>query len=251
MTRLCSTLMTVFLLAAMSLSPLGIDLFGASPVAAQSQNQRFWLQAQGDNDAVLTSGRCRILNAGLQTDATIYTDGTLGTAATNPLTLNTTTGQCEFYMSGSVTAVDVEVWITDGTYKGSLSRIYNFGRQSTKKVLFGRGHVMKSITVPMPASASSATVSSGITLPVGALVTHAVVETTTAGTSSTALVGFSPGAINAICSGASTAAIGVVDCNPTKFLVTSGNNTIAYTSQGHASAGYITVVYQLGTISGP
>lgn len=249
MTRLYSTLMTVFLLATMSLSPLGIDLLGASPAVAQSQSQRFWLQAQGDNGSSLTSGRCRILNAGLQTDATIYTDGTLGTAATNPLTLNTTTGQCEFYMSGS--AVDVEVWITDGTYKGSLARIYNFGRTSTKNVLFGRGHVMKSITVPMPASASSATVSSGITLPVGAMVTHAVVETTTAGTSSTALVGFSPGAINAICSGASTAAIGVVDCNPTKFLVTSGNNTIAYTPQGHASAGYITVVYHLGSISGP
>src|SRR3990167_10090474 len=108
------------------------------PLAAEAQTSApFRVQlVQGDDPtrAITDRARCRVVNAGLLTEPTIYTTASLGTAASNPLLVSTTSGEVEFFMDGSTTTVDMMCWVSAGPYKGSRARLdaHKIGRASCR-----------------------------------------------------------------------------------------------------------------------
>lgn len=226
------------------LIPLLALLVGAFPLVASAQQQfiSFRLDIRGDTDEVIVDGRCRILTAGAQTDATIYTTGTLATAATNPLTIDSSAGTCTWYAPSTTTSFDAIVAVTAGPFKGSVQRVDNVTRAGQKKVVVSRSLGLKAYMVTIPVNATANTISSGITLPAGTMLTHATLETTTAVAASRTLIGFAAGGhgyVGSICDG-SAAVVGVIDCELPRALVVVAS-TIAYSTQGHGSGGYATI----------
>ena len=247
MTRSFRSLLMIPLVALLLAGGLLTDLGVAEAQA------RFQVQAVGDNGEALTSGRCRVLNAGLQTDATIYTAGDLGTAATNPLTLDTTLGTCSWFGVSGTDTYDVIMWTTSGPYQGKVVRVDAVTRQSIKRVPFSRAIGMLAYVVAIPASANAATVSSGITLPAGTMLAYATLETVTAGTSGAkTLIGFMPtghGAINSICNGTADA-VATVDCQLTPGIM-NNSGVLAYSTQGHSNGGYGVIYVLPGALNQP
>ena len=226
-----------------------IGLVALLAVASQAEAQAtraFRVQAVGDDGTALTSGKCVVKDAGLQTDATIYADGQLASTTTNPVTLDTSSGDCVWYMPTTTTSVDVIIGITGGPYQGRIVRVDNVRRDSAKQVVVSRSTGILAYLVTVPASASASSTDTGIVLPAGSMVTHATYQAVTTSASAGIHVGFASGGhggIASICSAASGSSVGVVDCNPTKFLVSTQSN-LAFTNQGHTAGGYA-VVYVL------
>lgn len=225
------------------------DLIGVAH--AQSASQRFWVQVTGADDPgapVTNRTLCRVVNSGANTEPTIYTDGQLGTAASNPLTANTTTGECEWYMGSGTTAVDLWVYVQAGPYAGAAVRMSNVRRDNIHKVLVSRPMTgMARVTTVTTATGSVNRQALSETLPAGALVRDVVVETVTAVANSTMNVGLVNGGFGAdilFCSAASTGAAGFVNCSTTATLVTVNNTgAISYHNQNHASKAYIHMYY--------
>lgn len=247
MTRRFRWLLTPLLVLALMAGVLPFDDIGQ---AEAQQFQRFQLQIVGDdqpNPTPITSGRCRVLNAGLQTDATIYTTGSLATAATNPLTIDTSNGTCEWFAATTPTSYDVLIFVTDGPWKGAVVRVDNVTRTGRKNVTVSRSSSMKMLVLTIPVGATAATVT-GATIPKGSLVTHTILETTTAVASAVTLVGFDPAAafgnLSQLCGAAdgTMAVVGFINCAPTALFLTA-QGTLAYSTQAHASAGYAYVYY--------
>ena len=219
--------------------------FGVTPALAQT-SAPFRLQLVKSDDPnvpVTDTAFCRVMTAGAQTEPTIYTTGTLATAATNPLTVNTTTGQVEFFMDGATTTVDAICWADTGTHAGTRKRVDAVSRAGAKRVVLDNSSPMKTaIFVNSITAGGVAAVSSTATLPVGALIKDALVETVTAVASSTLYVGRSPAASN-ICADVATSAVGFVNCAPTTLLNTAVLGVLAFSDGGHASKTYTYVHY--------
>lgn len=227
---------------------VGMLLTTVTPAPAQ-QTARFFVNATGDNLEPITAGRCIVLTTGTNTLATLYADGQLATSQANPVTLNTTTGECTWYMPTGTTTVDVWVTADSGTYKGSRVRVLGLTRTSTKRVVMGRWNPNKVLMVAFAADTTSNNPqNSTLTLPAGALVKDVVIQTTTAIALSGLNVGTSepgpngtPMAIR-LCSHISTITTGFTTCNPTNQVLT-GSRTIFYVNQTHATAGFFSVYY--------
>lgn len=207
------------------------------PLEAGAQaNPRYWLQVVGDDGTVVTSGYCRPLNAGLNTEPTIYTTDSLATAKSIPITINATTGECDWYQTRGRT-YDVMVYVTGGNYKGSVVRMDTF--TGVGKAVVSRSHGAKVLVTPFATSPLGHTTASE-RIPAGAFVYEVVVETKTAVTGSLFNVGLVSEAWNALCASISTGTVTWQDCLPTRRWVhTAAGLAITYNNQNHASAGYI------------
>lgn len=199
----------------------------------------------GDNGDPITSGRCRFLTAGTNTNLTLYTTRTLATTKTNPVTVDTTTGTCEAYLPDATDTIDVIVYVDGGSYKGSGVRADAVSRTSRKNLVVSHAG-LKRLAVPFSLTASASTTSSTYTLPAGARVTHAIVETTSLVAASTANIALA-GIQGSLCSATSTAAVGFAACNldGNAGTVVSANAAVTYNTQAHDSAGFAHVFYVL------
>lgn len=229
-----------------TLALAGVLLLMAVPVSAQTE-RRFWLAAKGDNGTTITDGFCRVVNAGLNTQPTIYSDRTLATTATNPITLDATSGECSWYLDGATTAVDVIMAVTAGAYKGARIRVDNVRRDNAKTVMVGRSQSEKVAMIALPAAAAGTITATSYTVPAGALIKDAVVEVTTAVAASNLRVGSLDvgayaGSIR-LCSSVSTAAVGFVNCAPSALLH-AASNAISINNDNHAVSGYVYIFYK-------
>lgn len=207
-------------------------------VGAQA-NPRYWLQVRGDDGSVITSGYCRPLNEGLNTEPTIYTTSTLGTTKSIPITINSTNGECEWYSTRGLT-YDVMVYVTAGNYKGAVIRLDAF--TGVGVAIAGRSHGTTHLVVPFSATGSTSTQTASETVNGGMLIQDVIVETKTAVAGSNFLVGLATYSNTEFCNAVSTGSVGFVDCNPTRFMLhSSGALAIVFHNQNHASAGYIHV----------
>ncbi|MBI4060140.1 MAG: hypothetical protein HY403_01790 [Elusimicrobia bacterium] len=233
MRRWCAALTTLLALA----------LVLPAAVAAQS-NPRYWLQVVGDDDSVITSGYCRPLTAGTNTEPTVYTTATLATAKSVPISINTTTGECEWYQTRGQT-YDVMVYVTAGTYRGTQMRVKNF--TGVGKAVAPAGGAMKVMVVPFSATASLTTTQASESVPAGALIKDILIETKTPVSASRINVGLlRPGQeYDNLCARISTATVGFANCSVTTYL-TPENLTITHNNENHASAGYLYVYYLRG-----
>lgn len=244
MTRLATALILLLALLASAIAPAAVHAQDLDRVA-------YLLNIVGDNDDFVTSNAtCRVLTASTNTDATIYSDPALSTTASNPLTVSSA-GECKFYISGSITSVDVLVLGNGGNYKGSRARVQGLTRTSSKLVYLQRNVAERIVAVPFSRSISSAQTTSAYTIPKGALIKDVIVETQTAVAASTIDVSFAGAANNRIlCSVATTAtAQGFANCASTSALM-SASNAITYNTQDHATTGYLWVKY-IETAVGP
>jgi hypothetical protein len=215
---------------------LVIALLGAPWVEAAPN--RFWLQLRGDDDSVITAGRCRILTATLNTEPTIYTDFTLSTAKLNPPTTDSN-GVCDWWMPDTVTAVDVIAYVDSGAYFGSRIRIKNVTPTGTKLVRVPRQHGLKVAMFQFSTNLSAT--NTAVTIPVGALITEAIVEKThaTATGAGGVSVQLQGGGASAICSNIGHASVGPANCAPTDILVDSHRVAQYLTGAGHTVSGYV------------
>lgn len=240
------TAAVLILLTALALVPL-------SAAHAQDLDRvSYSLGVVGNNGEPITAGRCRVMTAGTNTNATIYSDPGLVTAATNPLTINTTNGSCIWFATGSVTSFDVLVLVDGGSYKGSRLRAQAVTRQGPKRVEVARASAERILAVPFSRSISSAATTTTYTIPKGALIKDVLIETTTGIAASTMNVGSGASSpLHANLCGAKTTATtgGFVDCAPTSLLM-AASTALVYNTQDHDVAGYIWVRY-IETSVGP
>lgn len=223
---------------------MAVLAFGVLPASAQQPS--YAVDVMGDNDLPVTTATCRVNNSGLNTLATIYTSNTLATAAANPLAVDTTTGRCRFFMdNASTTAVNVIISVASGPYKGAHTST-SVTRTGQKMVRLNRSSPVKKLVVPFAATASAATTTSSQTLPAGARVISAVLETTTAPADATATfnVNVATGA-GSICANVPSGVVGFQDCQingpMTAALPTAG--AVTYHNQNHAPAGFVHIFY--------
>lgn len=155
---------------------------GAQPLG----NAMFWwFQLRDERNQALTdtTARCFVYTAGSDTLATIYTDATLATAASNPITaaalFNSVGQSCAFYTAISVSSVDVIAWS-----KRARSRISGYtpaGSAGHYMVLDQQG-ASKIIQIPLTPAASSVAgsyVNTGVVIPKGFAVRDALIQVTT------------------------------------------------------------------------
>ncbi len=220
-----------------ALAVLALTLVLPLDVGAQG-NPRYWLQVVGDDGSVVTSGYCRPVNAGLATEPTVYTTATLGTAKSIPISISATTGECEWYATAGQT-YDVLVSVTGGEHKGASTRLLSF--TGVGRAVVSKGHADKMLLVPFSASATAATRTSAFTVNPGFLIKDVVVETKTAVAASTILVGLTgANTIRILCNAIATWTVGSQDCLTTSLLLHAGSAlSVTYSTQGHATAGYL------------
>lgn len=250
---------------------LAFIAFGLSVAPTAEAQAKFWLQVVGDDtsNSPITSAYCRVKTAGAATEPTIYTTAALATAATNPISVNTTSGECEWYLDTSTTSVDVDIYVTAGRYKGAVRRILALTRSSDHRVVVAIPSALKTLVVPFTGTSSVGTTSATQTLPGGALVKDVMLETVTVVASSTMDVGIagldklaaSAGPVGGgfYCQRHSTATAQTVNCAlpaptianqalPTGNIIPvsagAAGKAITWTSQGHSGTkGYIYVHY--------
>ncbi len=210
------------------------------PLAAGAQAPvRYWLQVVGDDGTAITSGYCRPLNAGLNTEPTIYTSATLGTAKSIPITINAVSGECEWYQTRGRT-YDVLVYVTGGKYKGSVGRLLGF--TGVDRAVVSQSATLE-LVVPFPATASASYQTASETFSLGGLlIQDVIVETKTAVAGSTFLVSYAGALDGRLCASVPTDVVGFADCNPTRLMLHAGSAlAVTWNNQNHASAGYIHV----------
>lgn len=165
-------------------NPLPIRL---STVAAQplGNGMFWWFQLRDErNQPVTDAARCFVYTAGGDTLATIYTDATLATAASNPITAATlfnSTGQsCAFYTALSVTSVDVIAWT-----KRARSRFSGYTPAGSAGHVLILNQQMNTKIIQIPYAAGPATLGSymatGVTIPKGFAIKDILVQVTNAG----------------------------------------------------------------------
>jgi len=254
----------------------------ALPLPAAAQSLYFWVGVRDEYGAAVTSGvTCRVLTANsVSTNATVYTDAALASAATNPLTA-TSAGVCAWYGADTTTSYDV---IVTAAAKGARARLQAVTVTDHSAILPSTWPY-KYIRFPFAQNASET--DTGLDLPEGAMVQEVIVEVVTGVTSGTLTVGllssetggdadgfvvalpatpagfYGPGPtwtagstmknyLSASTRGALLAAytLGADAANdPGSFaakphLVLSGNATsLTYSTSAHAVAGYVHVMY--------
>lgn len=222
---------------------LALTLLVPPPEVGAQANPRYWLQVVGDDGTTVTTGYCRVLNAGLNTEPTIYSESTLTTTRAIPISIGAT-GECDWYQTRGLT-YDVIVYVTGGNYKGSVARVDAF--TGVARVVVGRSHGTKVLVTPFSGAASVATQTASETFPRGALIREVIVETKTAVAGSTMVVGVATHAIDRLCltSVGATQTVGFTDCAPTQLMLhASAGLALIYSKQGHATAGYIHTYYR-------
>lgn len=221
---------------------LAVLAVSVAPALATAVNYK--LNVMGDNQLPVTNATCRVNTAGANTLFTIYTTQTLATAAANPLAVDTTTGTCSFWIDDSTTAVDIIISVPTGPYKGAHARVDNVTRTGQKTVLLNRSSALKKLSVRFSATASTSTTTATETLPAGARVLAAILETTAAVAASTFNVNVA-GVQGSLCSAVTTAAVGFAACNMdgNAGSVVTASSAITYHNQNHASAGFAHVFY--------
>lgn len=234
--RMTALLMGVALLAALAL-----------PMAAQAQtsSQRFWVQAVDiERNPVTSTGTVlRVYNAGTNTDATIYTDGTLATAAANPVVCSGVTGDCSFYANSTPASYDVVLYVVQGPYKGVRVRIPGLTRQNTHIAVLSRPQAGTRVLVTsLTGGATQADVATNATLPVGSLIREVILETQTAVATSVFNAGAPGIGAAGLCGGQSTAVVGFINCSAPNSLIAT-QAAITMNSQGHASKVYLYTYY--------
>ena len=218
---------------------LALFVLAAMPVGADAQTgARFWVQVRGDNGLPITDATlCRVRTAGARTEPSIYTSGTLGTAATNPLTANTTTGEVEWYMEGTTASVDLDCYVVTGDYRGSKGTLSSLTRSSTHVMSIPKAMGHKIFVVPTTTTATSVLQTAAAVLPAGSIVTDAFVEIVTAvGSASTISFGMGVNTIQ-FCNAVASDVVVFVNCNPADILVTTAT-ALTYTNQAHATKAY-------------
>lgn len=237
-------------LLATLLLPLAI-----APPDALAQQNRYFLQVTGDDGLAITAGRCRVLDAGTNTDSTIYSDSALATTTTNPITISssgTALGQCGWYLSTSTTSVDVLIVVDSGAYKGARVRVDNLTRTGPRRIIVNRASGTKVLMVPMPASASLTATADSRTLPQGALIVDVIGEVTTGVANSHFMVG-AGGSIQNLCGG--SVALGSLPTSTVRFascregttllpVLNHVSSAIRLNNQNHATAGYLWIFYR-------
>lgn len=237
-----------------------VTLALVSPASAQAG--KFWLSAIGDNNEAVVNGRCLVLTAGANTLPTIYSDQALATTATNPLTMATTTGICEWFATASTTAFDVLMLVDSGAYKGTRVRVDNVTRTGQHTVRVNRASSLKVLAIPFPATAAATATTDSRTLPAGAIVERVTLWTTTAVVGSSIALGHGANLAEAnLCNGAapivsgvaltenSTAAVGFSFCTPTAtgtprlMYVSAASGAVRIHNQSHATAGFAFIWY--------
>ena len=233
---------------------LGLLILGVAvgPGSAQ-QTTSFFLQAIGDNNEEITSGRCRINTAGTNTAATIYSDGALSSTATNPITMNTSTGLCTFYLPSGTSAVDAILLIDGGPYKGARVRVDNVTRGGQHTVRVPRQHSVKIIAIPFSQTTGNVpTTSTTATLPGGALITNAVVQVTSAASQfgaridvGTTATSHGTSGTGSLCSSARIDQAQFVSCDTASQALPARttNWSVTYSTSGHSASGFIWIAY--------
>lgn len=222
-------------------------LVAAAPLSAEAQTYvKYWLEIVGDdspNNTPLTVATCRVLTAGGQLLPTIYTTDALSTAASNPLSPISGTARCEWY--GTATSYDVVVVVPSGAWKGSVARINGVTRTGQKRVIVTRSSGLKQLVIAFTATASTATTTKSETIPAGARVESAILETTTAVAASTFNVNIA-GVNGSVCSAITTAAVGFASCtlDGNASNVVSAAAAVTVHNQNHASAGFVNIWYR-------
>jgi len=206
------------------------------PVSEAGSN-RFWLQLRGDDGSAITTGRCRVVTANLNTEPTIYSEFTLTTTKTNPPTTDSN-GVCDWWMADTVTAVDVIAWVDSGPYFGARIRVENVTPGGVKLVNVPRQHGMKVAVFPF--STNLSLTDTAATIPVGALVIDAVVEKVvgTATGSGGVNVQLKLGTASGICSNIGHSSVGPANCNTTDIFVSTHQIVQYSTGAGHTISGY-------------
>ena len=239
----------VGLFALVAVGLLGVDHIGLSPDPAYAQGgPRHHFSIIGTDGQPITSGRCRFLTAGTNTNLTIYTNRTLATTTTNPATIDTTSGACEAFLPDATDTIDVIVYVDGGSYKGAVHRADAVSRTSIKKIVVAGSGGTKHLAVAFPAASASRQTST-VTLPRGALVTRVVAETTTAVAASTINLSSADAAVtssdNRLCDAVSTAAVGFAFCSPSQFLVADASAAFTIHNTSHETGGFFHVYYHL------
>ena len=232
---------------------LAVPGVAKAQVTEPGQGYAFQVQARGESDVyeVITTGRCRILTAGtFNTDATVYTDGNLSTAATTltaagfaPTIALDATGTCKWFMPTGTNSADVIVYIDSGSYAGLRSRIDGVTRTGLKQALFTRNSAYRMLSIPFRQNTS--TITSTTKVPAGAVVQAASVEVTTAVGAATVNFGAAtPLTPTSFCSAASAASAGFVLCSTTlSTMVGSTALALQYSTTASAVTGFLNIFY--------
>ena len=219
-------------------------------ITTPGSSYSFLVQARGEADVyeTVSGGRCRILTAGtFNTDATVYTDSNLTTAATtltvagySPTIALDSTGTCKWY--GSATSYDVIVYIDSGTYAGLRTRADGVTRQAVKMVKFNRSTPFRVKSIAFTQNTN--TQNSSVQLPAGAVVTAAVVEVTTAATGSVSFGAASPLSLTSFCNAVGTTTAGFAICSMA-LSVNVGSSALGlqYQTSNTAVSGFLSVFY--------
>ena len=183
------------------------------------------------------------------TDATVYTDSNLTTAATtlavvgySPTIALDSTGTCKWY--GSATSYDVIVYIDSGTYAGLRTRADGVTRQAVKMVKFNRSTPFRVKSIAFTQNTTPQI--SAVQVPAGAVVEAATVEVTTAAAGSVSFGAGTPLTLTSFCNAAATTTAGFQVCSTTLAInVGSAAVAIQYQTSNTAVTGFLSVFYIL------
>lgn len=244
-------------LVTLALALIAAAVLPLTPVVAQitapPQQYAFQLQVRGEDPVYesITTGRCRILTAGtFNTDATVYSDANLATAATtlavanyNPTIAFDSTGTCKWFAPTGTNSFDVIVYVDSGPYAGVRARVDGVTRTGLKTVHVDRSSAVRYLSIPF--TKNTGTQTSTTKLPAGAVVQSAEVEVTAAVASGTVSFGAaSPFAGTAFCNAQSAAVAGFFNCGVSGG-VDVGTTSIAltYITSNHNVTGLLNIAY--------
>ena len=229
-----------------------VPALASAQVTTPGTQYSFQLQARGEADVYETIGavgRCRILTAGtFNTDATVYTDQNLATAATTltvagyaPTIALDSTGTCKWYASAA--SYDVILYVDSGSYAGLRSRVDGVTRQGIKQIRLNRSSASRVKSIPFIQNTAAQT--STVQLPAGAVVEAASVEViTAAGGASVSFGAGTPLAVTSFCNAQTTGTAGFFVCSGTLGLSTGSSAiSLQYQTTNAAMNGWLSVFY--------
>lgn len=231
---------------------LALMLFGLLAVAlipalalAQGANY-YWLQVRDELDNPITSGvTCHVLTIStMNTAPTIYTNVTLATTATNPIT-GDGSGLCTWYGPTSTATYDVVVYHQRG--------IARLEAVSTTDHLVRINKYTPWKQVRFPFSQNITETNTGLALPQGALVLDLLIETTTAVANAQIHVGLlsteSGGSLTGFANGAAISTAGFLRPQAATATFSSANCT-ARTYYNTNTRGTLLADFQTGSCTG-
>lgn len=213
------------------------------PLTASAQEPRFFIGIVDEDTpgVALTSFQCRVFTQNTNTQSSIFSDRSLATAITQPITASNR--QCEWYISGGSTAtLDVQIIVTGGTYQGRTVRVNAVTAAGPRRAIIPR---TGTYVIAVPFSNANGITTTTYNLPPGTVILGGVVEVTSA-------VALAAGELRVLDAGVVAATGGpqyicrTIDLVTTGFkpcddglTVTTARRAIAYSTSNHSASGYL------------